>query len=72
MFKNEIRFSLEAKKIIKTLQFRIEEYKKEFISKQKAIQLSNPNLEIKNSKNNFFAKVCCNQKIGVEFNKPNL
>jgi hypothetical protein len=72
MFKNEIRFSMEAKKIIKTIQFRLEDYKKEFLEKQKAIQTNNPGYELKNSKNNFFSRVNMNKKIGIEFNKPNL
>lgn len=72
MFKNEIKFSLDARQIIKTIQFRLEEYKKDFIIKQKAIQTNNPNFEIKNSKNNFYSRVHSNKKIGIEFTKPNL
>ena len=72
MFKDEIRFSIDAKKIIKTIQFRLEDYKREFMDKQRAIQLNNPNFELKNSKNNFYARVNTNNKIGIEFNKPNL
>jgi hypothetical protein len=72
MFKNDIRFSLEARKIIKSMQFRLENYKSEFVEKQKAIQKSNPNFEIRNSKFNFYSKVVSNHKLAIEFHKPNL
>ncbi len=54
------------------MQFRLDNYKNEFIDKQKSIQRSNPNFEIKNSKFNFFTKIISNQNIGIEFHKPNL
>jgi hypothetical protein len=72
IFKNELRYSIEARKIIKSMQFRLENYKSEFVEKQKSIERSNPNFEIKNSKFNFFSKIVSNQNIGIEFNKPNL
>ena len=53
MFKKELRFSIEARKFIKSMQFRLESYKSEFIDKQKSIQKSNPNFEIKNAKFNY-------------------
>jgi hypothetical protein len=72
VFKNEVRFSIEAKKVIKSMQFRLESYKNDFIEKQKAIQRSNPNFEIQNSKFGFFTKIVNNANVGIEFHKPNL
>jgi hypothetical protein len=54
------------------MQFRLENYKNEFVEKQKSIQNSNPNFEIKNSKYNFFTKIVSTNYIAIEFNKPNL
>jgi hypothetical protein len=72
VFKNDVKFLIEAKKIIKSMQFRLESYKNDFIEKQKAIQRTNANFEIQNSKFNFFTKLLNNGSIAVEFNKPNL
>lgn len=54
------------------MQFRLESYKTEFVDKQKSIQKSNPNFEIRNSKFNFFTKIISNQNLGIEFTKPDL
>jgi hypothetical protein len=54
------------------MQFRLEGYKAEFVEKQKAIQRSNPNFEIQNSKFAFFTKVLSNVNFAIEFLKPNL
>jgi len=62
---------MEARKFIKSVKFRLENYKTEFIEKQKSIQKSNPNFEIKNSKFNFFTRIIHNN-IGIEFTKSNL
>ena len=67
-----MRFFAEARRIIKSIQYRLDCYKNEFIEKQKSIQKSNPNFEIKNAKNNFFTRINSNQNIGLEFHKPNL
>ncbi len=72
MFKNDIRFKVDAKKLVKSIQYRIEEHKNSFIEKQNNILKSNPNLEIKNSKLNFFTKLNGNNSIGIEFHVPNL
>lgn len=72
IFKNDVRFRISAKKLIKSIQYRIEEHKSKFIEKQNNILKSNPNLEIKNSKLNFFTKIHGNNSIGIEFIKPNL
>ena len=72
IFNNDIRFKITAKKLIKSIQYRIEEHKNKFIEKQNNILKSNPNLEIKNSKLNFFTKIQGNNSIGIEFTKPNL
>lgn len=63
---------MDAKKLVKSIQYRIEEHKTSFAEKQNNILKSNPNLEIKNSKLNFFTKINGNNSIGIEFHVPNL
>ena len=72
IFKKDIRIFSEGKRFIKSIQYRIEEHKSKFIEKQLTIQKTNPNVEIKNSKNSFFTKVIGNNNIGIEFSKNKL
>lgn len=72
IFKNDVRFKIDAKKLIKSIQYRLEEHKSKFIEKQNNILKSNPNLEIKNSKLDFFTKINGNNSIGIEFYIPDL
>lgn len=72
VLKNDLRFKIDAKKLIKSIQYRIEEHKTSFLEKQNNILKSNPNLEIKNSKLHFFTKINGNNSIGIEFHIPNL
>ena len=72
MFKNDLRFKVDSKKLVKSIQYRIEEHKNSFLEKQNNILKSNPNLEIKNSKLNFFTKINGNNSVGIEFYLPEL
>ena len=58
IFKSEIKFSVETRKFIKSMQFRLETYKND----------RNKN-DIKNRKV-FFTKMLSNTNIGIEFYKP--
>ena len=72
IFKNDIRLKIDAIKLIKSIQYRLGEHKTKFIEKQNIFQKSNSNLEIKNSKLDFFTKINGNNSIGIEFNIPDL
>ncbi len=72
MFKKDLKFSIETRKIIKSIQFRLENYKQDFLEKQAVFQKANPNLEMRNSKVNFFTKIQSSLNIGIEFSTPNL
>ncbi len=61
MFKRDIKFSIETRKFIKSMQFRLETYKQECMKKN--------NTE-SNNKKLFFTKILSNTNVGIEFFKP--
>jgi hypothetical protein len=67
MFSSELKFSVEQRKFIKSIQFKLESYKNELISEKQQHPNSPENLKIKNR---FFAKILSNTNIGFEFSKP--
>jgi hypothetical protein len=66
LFKSDIKFQVETRKFIKSIQFRLETLKrenyKEILSKS----------FMKSGKNTFFTKILSNTNIGIEFYKPPL
>ena len=67
MFSSELKFSVEQRKFIKSIQFKLESYKNELISEKQLHPNSPETLKIKNT---FFAKILSNTNIGFEFSKP--
>ena len=67
MFSSELKFSVEQRKFIKSIQFKLESYKNELISEKQQHPNSPENLKIRNK---FFAKILSNTNIGFEFSKP--
>ena len=64
LFTNDLKFSVETRKFIKSIQFKLEKYKNELIQDD---QINNNNNQIQT---NFFAKVLSNTNLGIEFFKP--
>ena len=67
MFSSELKFSVEQRKFIKSIQFKLESYKNELISQKQQHPNSPENLKLRNT---FFAKILSNTNIGFEFSKP--
>jgi hypothetical protein len=67
MFTSELKFSVEQKNFIKSIQYKMQTYKKDIIEQK--IQLKNDVDKLK-LRNTFFAKVLSNTNIGIEFSKP--
>ena len=67
MFTSELKFSVEQRKFIKSIQFKLETYKKDLINQKIQHPNSPDKLKIRNT---FFAKVLSNTNIGIEFSKP--
>lgn len=67
LFSSDLKFSVETRKFIKSIQFRLETYKKELLSMEKT-----KSLNLSGQKNSFFAKVLSNTNLGIEFVKPYL
>ena len=67
MFTSELKFSVEQRKFIKSIQFKLDTYKKDLINQKIQHPNSPDKLKIRNS---FFAKVLSNTNIGIEFSKP--
>ena len=67
MFSSELKFSVEQRKFIKSIQFKLESYKNELIAQKQQHPNSPENLKLRNS---FFAKILSNTNIGFEFSKP--
>ena len=67
MFTSELKFSVEQRKFIKSIQFKLDTYKKDLINQKIQHPNSPDKLKIKNT---FFAKVLSNTNIGIEFSKP--
>ena len=63
LFTNDLKFSVETRKFIKSIQFKLDKYKNELIQDS---QLNNNN----NIQTKFFAKVLSNTNLGIEFFKP--
>ena len=67
MFSSELKFSVEQRKFIKSIQFKLDTYKNDLIAQKQQHPNSPENLNIKNT---FFAKILSNTNIGFEFSKP--
>ena len=67
MFSSELKFSVEQRKFIKSIQYKLDQYKKDLIQQKQQHPNSPENLKIKNT---FFAKILSNTNIGFEFSKP--
>ena len=67
MFTSELKFSVEQRKFIKSIQFKLDTYKKDLINQKIQHPNSPDKLKIRNT---FFAKVLSNTNIGIEFSKP--
>ena len=67
MFTSELKFSVEQRKFIKSIQFKLDTYKKDLINQKMQHPNSPDKLKIRNT---FFAKVLSNTNIGIEFSKP--
>lgn len=87
VFRNDLKFTVENREFIKSIQFRLESYKGELVQTQKLLALkSNDSIGTNNSsssninsgnanfpiKHDFFAKVLTNTNLGIEFHKPYL
>ena len=67
MFTSELKFSVEQRKFIKSIQFKLDTYKKDLINQKMQHPNSPDKLKIRNT---FFAKILSNVNIGIEFSKP--
>ena len=67
LFTSELKFSVEQRKFIKSIKFKLDTYKKDLINQKMQHPNSPDKLKIKNT---FFAKVLTNTNIGIEFSKP--
>ena len=67
MFTSELKFSVEQRKFIKSIQFKLDTYKKDLINQKMQHPDSPDKLKIRNT---FFAKILSNVNIGIEFSKP--
>ena len=67
MFASELKFSVEQRKFIKSIKFKLDTYKKDLINQKMQHPNSPDKLKIKNT---FFAKILTNTNIGIEFSKP--
>ena len=66
LFTNDLKFSVETRKFIKSIQFKLDKYKNELIQDSQ-LNSNNNNNQIQT---NFFAKVLSNTNLGIEFFKP--
>ena len=67
LFTSELKFSVEQRKFIKSIKFKLDTYKKDLMNQKLQHPNSPDKLKIKNT---FFAKVLTNTNIGIEFSKP--
>ena len=67
LFTSELKFSVEQRKFIKSIKFKLDTYKKDLINQKMQHPNSPDKLKIKNT---FFAKLLTNTNIGIEFSKP--
>lgn len=63
---------MSGDEVVKSIADRIQEYKYEFLEKQRQIRISNPGFDIQNSKTSFFVRLESNKDIGILFSLPNL
>ena len=68
IFTNDLKFSVETRKFIKSIQFKLDKYKNEII--QETELNNNNNINNNQIQTNFFAKVLSNTNLGIEFYKP--
>ena len=71
LFTSDLKFSVETRKFIKSIQFRLESYKNDLLQfkKMKSKSTSNANINFA-LRNDFFGKVLSNTNLGIEFHKP--
>ena len=67
LFTSELKFSVEQRKFIKSIKFKLDNYKKDLINQKMQHPNSPDKLKIKNT---FFAKLLTNTNMGIEFSKP--
>lgn len=67
LFSSDLKFSVETRKFIKSIQFKLESYKHEIVQKKQILKG-----QAQVMRNYFFAKVISNTNLGIEFNKPHL
>ena len=67
LFTSELKFSVEQSKFIKSIKFKLDNYKKDLINQKMQHPNSPDKLKIKST---FFAKLLTNTNIGIEFSKP--
>ena len=73
LFKSDLLFSVEYRKFIKSIQFRLQNYKNYHFENKKRNNWKRKRMN--NDKNNitqmtFFAKILCNINIGIQFTRP--
>lgn len=71
LFTSDLKFSVETRKFIKSIQFRLESYKNDLLQFKKMKSKSTPNANTNFAlRNDFFGKVLSNTNLGIEFHKP--
>lgn len=70
VFNENIEVKVEHKRILKSIQSRLEQYSKELSEKKAKSSKANPNQEFENKKFTFFAKVQNQRNLGVLFSIP--
>ncbi len=73
LFKSDLLFSVEYRKFIKSIQFRLQNYKNYYFENKKRNNWKRKRMN--NDKNNitqmtFFTKILCNINIGIQFTRP--
>lgn len=79
LFKSDLVFSVEYRKFIKSIQFRLQNYKNQILNKKKYNNkhsknqfTKNNNITEGNKDISFYAKILSNINIGIEFTKASL
>ena len=71
LFKSDLLFSVEYRKFIKSIQFRLQSYKNNTFDNKKRNNWKRKKMNSdKNNQMTFFAKILSNINIGIEFTRP--
>jgi len=70
IFTNVLKFTIETRKFIKSIQFSLENYKKHSIDRKAYILSNNLDLSIVNTKTSFISKIQSPPNVMIEFTKP--